>query len=104
MVYSQMGAINVCVLNASKIGLDKSVQASMEMIMPVMEGLHGGIIQGVNNGTRLPRVQLINGMVAQIFVRVQQMCGPKLSATDKKSVDDVVTQLNNSAKSQAGAK
>ncbi len=103
-VYSQMGAINVCVLNTSKIGFDKSLQASLEMIMPVLEGLHGGVIQGVNNGNKLSRDQLVNGMGAQILLRVQQMCGSKLSAADKKTLDGVVSQIRKNSPSQSGGK
>lgn len=93
-IYVQMGAVNVCVLSAQKVGLDKSLPAATESIVFVLNGAHGGVIQGANNNQKLTPNQLANGTVFQMVPRIKQLCYDKLASEDKKKVDDVMGQID----------
>lgn len=101
-VYNQMGAINICVLATKQVGLDKSLPASLEMIVSTLNFLHGGIIQGANNGKKLETNQLANGTVFGVVPRIKQMCYDKFTATDKKTVDDLMAQIQKALQGQSG--
>lgn len=91
-VYSQMGAINICVLNSNKVGLDKSLPAATDMVASVLMGFHGGVIQGANNNQKLNNNQLANGAIINLAARVQVLCLDKLSEVDKKTITDILAQ------------
>ena len=102
-VYSQMGAINICVLNNVKVGLDKSLPASTEMMVSVLLGMHGGVIQGANNNQKLSNNQLANGAIINLAARVQGLCLDKLSDADKKTITDIIAQAQKQLNGQKGA-
>lgn len=101
-VYNQMGAINICVLATKQVGLDKSLPANLEMIVSTLNFVHGGIIQGANNNKKLEANQLANGTVFGVVPRIKQMCYDKFTAADKKTVDDLMAQIQKALQGQPG--
>lgn len=101
-VYNQMGAINICVLATKQVGLDKSLPANLEMIVSTLNFVHGGIIQGANNNKKLEANQLANGTIFGVVPRIKQMCYDKFTATDKKTVDDLMAQIQKALQGQPG--
>lgn len=101
-IYNQMGAVNICVLATKQVSLDKSLPANLEMIVSTLNFVHGGIIQGANNNKRLEPNQLANGTVFGVVPRVKQMCFDKFSAEDKKTIDDLMTQIQKALRGQSG--
>jgi hypothetical protein len=101
-IYNQMGAINICVLATKQVGLDKSLPANLEMIVSTLNFVHGGIIQGANNNKKLETNQLANGTVFGVVPRIKQMCYDKFTATDKKTVDDLMAQIQKALQGQPG--
>jgi hypothetical protein len=97
-IYVQLGAVNTCVLSSMKVPLDKALPAITESIVYVLNGAHGGVIQGANNNQKLNPNQLANGTVFQMMPRIKQLCYDKLTAEDKTKVDSVITQINNAIK------
>ena len=57
--------------------------------LAVEQKVHGSQIAGSG---KLEASQIVNGSIVQIVVRVKQGCYPKINATDKKFVDEVITQ------------
>ncbi len=92
-IYNQMGAVNICVLATKQVGLDKSLPANLEMIVSTLNFVHGGIIQGANNNRKLETNQLANGTVFGVVPRIKQMCFDKFTAQDKKTIDDLLAQI-----------
>ena len=101
-VYNQMGAINICVQATKQVGLDKSLPANLEMIVSTLNFVHGGIIQGANNNKKLEANQLANGTIFGVVPRIKQMCYDKFTATDKKTVDDLMAQIQKALQGQPG--
>jgi len=101
-IYNQMGAINICVLATKQVGLDKSLPANLEMIVSTLNFVHGSIIQGANNNQKLEPNQLANGTVFGVMPRVKQMCYDKFNAQDKKTIDDLLAQIQKALKGQGG--
>jgi hypothetical protein len=58
----------------------------------------------IGNSGKLQAEQIVNGSIVQIVVRVKQGCYPKLNATDKKFIDDVVADFEKQMKTQAPKK
>lgn len=102
-IYNQMGAVNICVLATKQVGLDKSLPASLEMIVSTLNFVHGGIIQGANNNKKLEANQLANGTVFGVVPRIKQMCFDKFTAADKKTIDDLMAQIQKALQGQSGA-
>lgn len=92
-IYNQMGAVNICVQATKQVGLDKSLPANLEMIVSTLNFVHGGIIQGANNNRRLEPKQLANGTVFGVVPRIKQMCYDKLTAVDRQTIDDLMSQI-----------
>jgi len=103
-IYNQMGAVNICVLATNQVGIDKSLPANLEMIVSTLNFVHGGIIQGANNNAKLQPNQLANGTVFGVVPRVKQMCFDKFSAADKKTIDDLMAQIQKALQGQGGAR
>ena len=101
-VYNQMGAVNICVLATKQVSLDKSLPANLEMIVSTLNFVHGGIIQGANNNKKLEANQLANGTVFGVVPRIKQMCFDKFSAADKKTIDDLMAQIQKALQGQGG--
>lgn len=99
-IYNQMGAVNICVLATKQVGLDKSLPASLEMIVSTLNFVHGGIIQGANNNKKLEANQLANGTVFGVVPRIKQMCFDKFTAADKKTIDDLMAQIQKALQGQ----
>jgi hypothetical protein len=101
-IYNQMGAVNICVLATKQVGLDKSLPASLEMIVSTLNFVHGGIIQGANNNKKLEANQLANGTIFGVVPRIKQMCFDKFTAADKKTIDDLMAQIQKALQGQSG--
>jgi hypothetical protein len=92
-IYNQMAAFNICALAANKVPLEKSLPASIEMVVTALNFVHGGIVQGANNGKKLDMNQLANGTAFSIVPRVKQMCFDKFSSDDQKKINDLMAQI-----------
>ena len=92
-VYTGMGAVNICALNAESVPLDKSMSASVEMILSTMNALHGDAIQGVNDGKPLERQTLANGSIIEMTVRADAMCGKNFKGEDQKRLSEIINQI-----------
>lgn len=103
-IYNQMGAVNICVLATKQVSLDKSLPANLEMIVSTLNFVHGGIIQGANNNAKLQPNQLANGTIFGVVPRVKQMCFDKFSAADKKTIDDLMAQIQKALQGQGGGR
>jgi hypothetical protein len=92
-VYTSMGAVNICALNAESIPFDKSMLASVEMILSTMNALHGDTMQGANDGKPLERQLLANGSIIEMTMRVDAMCGKNFKGEDKKRLSEIISQI-----------
>lgn len=101
-IYNQMGAVNICVLATKQVSLDKSLPANLEMIVSTLNFVHGGVIQGANNNKKLEPNQLANGTIFGVVPRIKQMCFDKFSATDKKTIDDLMAQIQKALQGRTG--
>jgi hypothetical protein len=102
-IYNQMGAVNICSLATNKVPFDKSLPASIEMIVSTLNFVHGGIVQGANNNSKLEVAQLANGTAFSVIPRVKQICYDKFTAEDKKKIDDLLAQIQRVLKGQPAA-
>ncbi len=91
--YSMMGAVNICILNSSKVSFDVAVPAAAEMVASVIIQKHGGVIAGANNNQPLSSQMVLNGSVINVVARVQEACMTKLGVADQKKVKDLLAQV-----------
>ncbi|MEX0588891.1 MAG: hypothetical protein WD136_06510 [Cyanobium sp.] len=91
-------AVNVCELAVEqKLAVQDAVVSNAKAIAYVVTAAHGGQIAGAG---KLDASQIVNGTIVQIVGRVKQGCYPKITAADKKFVDDVIAQFTAQAKQQ----
>ena len=99
---SLAAAVNACELAVeSKIPVQSTVISNAKAITYVVSSRYGSQI---GNSGKLQAEQIVNGSIVQIVVRVKQGCYPKLNATDKKFIDDVVADFEKQMKTQAPKK
>ena len=95
--YTTMGAVASCDLAVrQQVPLTKSLPATSAMVAYILSTLHGSEIQGVASG-KLSNEQLIQGSIMMIVGRIRRGCYDKLSATDKKEVDTIVSEVEKAA-------
>ena len=91
-------AVNVCELAVEqKVPVQNAVISNAKAITYVVTATHGGQIAGAG---KLEAAQIINGTIVQIVGRVKQGCYPKVTAADKKFVDEVIAEFTAQAKQQ----
>jgi hypothetical protein len=91
-------AVNVCELAVEeKVAVQKTVLAMAKAMTYVVTNRYGS---QVANAGRLEPEQIANGSIVQIVGRVKQGCYAKLNATDKKFVDDVLSEVSRAMNSQ----
>ena len=91
-------AVNVCELAVEqKLPVQNGVISSAKAITYVVSSVHGSEIAGTG---KLEASQIVNGTIVQIVGRVKQGCYPKITADDKKFVDEVIAQFTAQAKQQ----
>jgi hypothetical protein len=92
-------AVNACELAIEeKLPVQKSVLSNAKAITFLVSNRYGSQVAGAG---KLTGEQIANGTIVQIVARVKQGCYAKLNATDKKFVDDVISELEKAAKSQS---
>ena len=90
-------AVSVCELAIEdKLPVQKSVLSNAKAITFLVTNRYGSQVAGAG---KLTNEQIANGTIVQIVARVKQGCYAKLNATDKKFVDDVISELEKAAKS-----
>ncbi len=83
-------AVNVCELAVEqKLAVQNAVISNAKAITYVVTAAHGGQIAGSG---KLEAAQIVNGSIVQIVGRVKQGCYAKITAADKKFVDEVIAQ------------
>ena len=83
-------AVNVCELAVEqKLAVQNAVISNAKAITYVVTTAHGGQIAGSG---KLEASQILNGSIVQIVGRVKQGCYAKITAADKKFVDEVIAQ------------
>ncbi|PHX68557.1 MAG: hypothetical protein CK549_00260, partial [Cyanobium sp. Baikal-G2] len=83
-------AVNVCELAVEqKLAVQNAVISNAKAITYVVTTAHGGQIAGSG---KLEAAQIVNGSIVQIVGRVKQGCYAKITAADKKFVDEVIAQ------------
>jgi len=91
-------AVNVCELAVEqKLPVQQGVLAGAKAITYVVSTVHGSQITGAG---KLEATQIANGTIVQIVGRVKQGCYAKITAADKKFVDDVITEFTAQTKQQ----
>ncbi len=91
-------AVNVCELAVEeKLPVQKSVISSAKAITFLVTNRYGSQVAGAG---KLESEQIANGTIIQIVARVKQGCYARLTAADKKFVDDVMTEVEKAAKTQ----
>jgi hypothetical protein len=91
--------VNACELAIEeKLPVQKSVLSNAKAITFLVSNRYGSQVAGAG---KLTGEQIANGTIVQIVARVKQGCYAKLNATDKKFVDDVISELEKAAKSQS---
>ncbi len=99
---SLAAAVNACELAVeSKIPVQNTVISNAKAITYVVTSRYGSQI---GNSGKLQAEQIANGSIVQIVARVKQGCYPKLTAADKKFVDDVIADFEKQVKAQGGKK
>ena len=91
-------AVNVCELAVEeKVPVQKSVLSTAKAMTYVVTNRYGSQVAGAG---RLEAEQIANGSIIQVVGRVRQGCYDKLSAADKKFVDDILSEYNKAVQSQ----
>ena len=99
--YTGMGAVNICTLNGLGISFDKSLQASVQMFLSVLDGRHGGAIQGIEGGKKLTEKVLINGGVFETILKVDGICGKDFAGENKKLLEKLKADIKKAATTQS---
>lgn len=87
---SLAAAVNVCELAVEqKLAVQNAVISNAKAITYVVTAGHGSQIAGSG---KLEAAQIVNGSIVQIVGRVKQGCYAKITAADKKFVDEVIAQ------------
>ena len=91
-------AVNVCELAVEeKLPVQKSVLSNAKAITFLVSNRYGSQVAGAG---KLANEQIANGTIIQIVARVKQGCYDRLTAVDKKFVDEVISEVEKAAKSQ----
>lgn len=80
-----------------KVPVQKSVITNAKAITFLVTNRYGSQVTGAG---KLAPEQILNGTIIQVVARVKQGCYPRLTAADKKFVDDVISEVEKSAQSQ----
>jgi hypothetical protein len=91
-------AVNVCELAVEdKVPVQKSVLSNAKAMTYVVTNVYGSQVAGVG---RLTADQIANGSIVQVVGRVRQGCYDKLTAADKKFIDDILAEVNRAVQGQ----
>ncbi len=91
-------AVTACELAVGeKLPVQKSVIASAKAITFLVSNRYGSQVAGAG---KLSNDQIANGTIIQIVARVKQGCYDRITAADKKFVDEVISEVEKAAKSQ----
>ena len=91
-------AVNACELAIEeKLPVQKSVLSNAKAITFLVSNRYGSQVAGAG---KLANEQIANGTIIQIVARVKQGCYDRLTAVDKKFVDEVISEVEKAAKSQ----
>jgi hypothetical protein len=91
-------AVNVCELAVEeKVPVQKSVLSTAKAMTYVVTNVYGSQVAGPG---RLEAEQIANGSIIQVVSRVRQGCYDKLTAADKKFIDDILAEYNRAVQAQ----
>lgn len=91
-------AVNVCELAVEeKVPVQKSVLSNAKAMTYVVTNVYGSQVAGPG---RLTSEQIANGSIIQVVGRVRQGCYDKLTAADRKFIDDILAEVNRAVQSQ----
>lgn len=91
-------AVNVCELAVEqKVPVQTAVISNAKAITYVVTATNGSQIAGAG---KLEANQIVNGTIVQIVGRVKQGCYQKITAADKKFLDEVIAQFTAQTKDQ----
>ncbi|MGB5136323.1 MAG: hypothetical protein WBN89_14225 [Prochlorococcaceae cyanobacterium] len=91
-------AVNVCEMAVEeKVAVQKTVLSAAKAMTYVVTNRYGS---QVANAGKLQPEQIANGSIIQIVGRVRQGCYDKLTAADKKFVDDILAEYNKAVQGQ----
>ncbi|MGL6133307.1 MAG: hypothetical protein ACRC1L_03840 [Prochlorococcaceae cyanobacterium] len=91
-------AVNVCELAVEeKVPVQKSVLSTAKAMTYVVTNIYGSQVAGAG---RLEAEQIANGSIIQVVARVRQGCYDKLTAADKKFIDDILSEYNKAVQDQ----
>lgn len=91
-------AVSVCELAIEeKLSVQKGVLSAAKAITYVVTSRYGSEVAGSG---KLQAEQIANGSIIQVLGRVKQGCYAKLSAADKKFVDEVLAEYEKAVKAQ----
>jgi hypothetical protein len=91
-------AVNVCELAVEeKVPVQKSVLSTAKAMTYVVTNIYGSQVAGAG---RLEAEQIANGSIIQVVGRVRQGCYDKLTAADKKFIDDILEEYNTAVPAQ----
>jgi hypothetical protein len=89
-------AVNVCELAVEdKVPVQKTVISNAKAVTFLVTNRYGSQVAGAG---KLEADQIANGTIIQVVARVKQGCYDRLTAADKKFVDDVMTEVEKAAK------
>jgi len=98
-----VGAVNACELAINaKVPVQTAVISGANSVAFAVTSLHNNQIEGIS--ATLKPEQIANGTVIEIIGRVKQGCYAKLNDTDKKYIDNVITEVQAQLKKQGDAK
>jgi hypothetical protein len=91
-------AVNVCEMAVEdKVAVQKTVLATAKGMTFVVTNRYGSQVAGAG---KLEPQQIANGSIIQIVGRVRQGCYDKLSAADKKFVDEILSEYTKATQGQ----
>jgi len=94
-------AVTVCELAVEdKVPVQKSVIANAKAVTFLVTNRYGSQVVGAG---KLEAEQIANGTIIQVVARVKQGCYDRLTAADKKFVDDVLSEVQKASQSQPQA-
>jgi hypothetical protein len=91
-------AVNSCELAIEdKMPIQRAVISNAKAITFLVTNRYGSQVAGAG---KLTPEQIANGTIIQVVGRVKQGCYPKLSAADKKFIDDLIGEIEKASKAQ----
>ncbi len=89
-----MATVNTCTLSELGVTFEIALQSSSRMFASVIEGVHGGMVLGENDGKPLEMTTLINVGAVEIALRTKEACSNQFDEENKKQLDAVLKMIS----------